>query len=205
MQTLKNQPTIVFVNGPARSGKDTFGTAMVDAFGSRRVYLTKMAKQLKERTHALYGLTNWIDRELAPHDAFEDVKDEPNHWFMGITPRQAYIGVSELYMKAVHGQDVWGRMLLRDILECPHEPELVVITDSGFAAEAVPTIKHFGADNCILVRLRRHGFTFAGDSRSYIELPGVQTFDIPSETVDQLREEAIGLGKSLLSARAFCQ
>jgi len=201
---MHTKPIIVFVNGPARSGKDTFGTAMVDAFGSRRVYLTKMAKALKERTHALYGLTGWIERDVLPaHDAFEDVKDAPNACFLGLTPRQAYIAVSERYMKPLHGQDVWGRMLLRDIQECPHEPEIVVITDSGFAAEALPTINHFGAERCILVRLRRHGFTFEGDSRGYIELPGVNTYDIPSETVDQLREEAIGLGKSLLSMAQF--
>ena len=36
----------------------------------------------------------------------------------------------------------------------------------------------FGNENAILIRLRRDGCTYEGDSRSYIELPDVHTVDI---------------------------
>jgi hypothetical protein len=39
-------------------------------------------------------------------------------------------------------------------------------------------VDRFGANNVLLVRLTRDGYTFAGDSRGYIELPGVRTVEM---------------------------
>jgi hypothetical protein len=158
---------IVFLNGPPRCGKDFAGQLLLLLDPGIRV--DKFARKLKEATHALYGMP-----ELA-HDAFEDRKDTPLPEFLALTPRQAYIAVSERYMKPMHGVDVFGRMLLKDLRSA--WTGTAVITDSGFAAEAKPLLEWAGPANCTLVRIHREGCTFEGDSRSYIDLP-VRTIDI---------------------------
>lgn len=160
---------IVFLNGPPRCGKDTAGNILQETAGYR---VAKFAEILKERTHALYG-------KNLPHGFFEQRKDEPVGFFLGATPRAAYIAVSERLMKPLHGEDIFGRLLLEHI-----RPMLalrltgVAITDSGFAAEAAPIVAWAGTAQCTLIRIHREGCTFAGDSRGYIELPGVRTVEV---------------------------
>ena len=58
-----------------------------------------------------------------------------------------------------------------------HYPSAFTITDSGFGPEALPIIKMFDPENCTLIRVRRDGCDFSGDSRSYVDLP-VKTIDV---------------------------
>lgn len=179
-----NTCPVIFLNGPPRCGKDTLAGHIVRAMPGFR--LCKFAKVLKERTHALYGKPD------LPHDAFEEVKDIPNEIFLGLSPREAYINVSERLMKPLHGNDVWGKILLNGMLE-QYSPALgYVISDSGFEEEALPIIDRFGAENCLLIRIAapKRGCTFMGDSRSYIELP-VRTLNFyNNETVEEFLREA---------------
>ena len=173
-------PAVIFLNGPPRAGKDTLANHLCRVLpGFRNV---KLSAVLKERTHALYGMP------YAPHDAFEAVKGEPHPEFMGLTPRQAYINVSEMLFKPAHGADVFGR-ILAEYMEAAAEGALLpgfVVSDSGFAAEAAPIVERFGAVNCQLVRIHAEGrgCSFAGDSRSFIELPGVRTADLHNDAPD---------------------
>lgn len=165
---------IVFFNGPPRSGKDTLAKALAIMAPAYRV--VKFAKILKERTHALYGLVD------LPHDFFESTKDIPQAAFMGLSPRQAYINVSERCMKPVHGDEVFGRLLLGEI-SFTEKGRGFLISDSGFAPEAMPIINHYGAENCLLVRIHAEdrGCSFSNDSRGYIELP-VETIDLQNNS-----------------------
>jgi hypothetical protein len=158
---------IILVNGPPGSGKDTLGKHLVERYPQFEI--AKFAWEIKERTHSLYG------RPELPHDHFEEVKDIPSGFFMGLTPRQAYIHVSEMYFKPVHGQEVFGNLLVKH-LTTRVMASGYVITDSGFESEAVPVLRHYGSENCILVRINGRG-TFSNDSRSYITLP-IETIDI---------------------------
>lgn len=181
---------ILLVNGPPRVGKDTLGELCVEHLfhedGNVSIFVEKFARILKERTHALYGYSEY------EHDHFEKVKDEPCDEFYGVTPRKAYQSVSENLMKPLHGESIFGTLLADDIDDMAHEmgsyPDLVVITDSGFHPEAREIIRRFhGGDNITLVRLHRKGCTFEGDTRGYIDLasegvPGVDlTNDGPKE------------------------
>lgn len=170
--TLGVQPgqRLVLVNGPPRSGKDTVGQ-LIEEF-AQGVYVTKMAKILKERTHALYGMPG------LPHDYFEANKEEAMKCFMWKSPRQAYIAVSETFFKPNHGLSVFGDLLLEEIKEQATNDSMVVVTDSGFAAEAWPLLDFYGTKNVLLIRLHRDGTSFEGDSRSYIDLPYVETLDL---------------------------
>lgn len=174
-------PAVIFVNGPPRAGKDTLANHLCGGFvGFRNV---KLSGVLKERTHALYGLVH--DGRPLPHDHFEACKDVELPSFMGLTPRAAYIGASERYWKPLHGDDVFGRLLVRD-MERGLWTRGFVVSDSGFAAEAAPIVERFGAANCLLIRVHAEGrgCTFAGDSRSFIGLRGVATADLWNDGTD---------------------
>lgn len=160
---------VVLVCGPPRSGKDTVGRALLRGIEDAEV--VKVAGALKLATHALYGISN------ATASAFESVKDEPRPEFFGRTPRQAYIEFSEKMVKPILGEQHFGRVLAQRIRALKHM-RVAVVTGSGFAAEAMPLVREFGADRMLLIHLHRNGCTFDGDSRSYIEIPDVRTIDI---------------------------
>lgn len=172
-------PYIIFLNGPPRSGKDTLAKHIVDtAPGFKQV---SFAAVLKRKTHALYGL----DPSL-PHDAFEATKDMPNEAFLGLSPRQAYINVSEQLMKPTHGQDIFGQFMLKDMMAELGTVKGYVISDSGFESEALPLLRTFGANRCMLIRIvaRKRGCSFKNDSRSYIELP-CQSYALQNEGTEE--------------------
>lgn len=193
---------VILVNGPPRSGKDEFGTALIVALQAekRPAIRAKFADELKCMTHRLY-----IGRPEPP-DAFESVKDTARPEFFGISPRRAYIAVSERLMKSVHGQDIFGRLLANNLrgFEKTAPNGFVVVTDSGFVEEAQVLISRFGEENVVLVRLYRPGVTFDGDSRSYIDLSDVQRVDINNDdTVPSLWKSAEILAELLVDGLAL--
>ena len=160
---------LVLLNGPPRCGKDTVGQMLVERLPGYRV--DKFARKLKDLCHCLYGICG------LPHSHYELCKDEPRAEFLGLSPRQVYIGLSERYFKPMHGLDVFGRMLLEDYRS--FDGPGLIITDCGFNDEVPPMIEHFGAASTLLVRLRRDGRDFSGDSRGYLLLDHmVQTLDL---------------------------
>jgi len=172
-------PHVIFLNGPPRCGKDTAGEIIEKAVAGAQTF--KLAHALKIGTHALFaGLRGTRAPQAAMNrghnraDMYEHSKGLPSEFFYGKTPREAYIAVSELLCKPLLGQDFFGRLVAYAIGQEPHCP-LWAITDSGFAHEAEPIIRAVGRENCTLVRVHRDGCTFAGDSRSYIDL------DVPTK------------------------
>lgn len=151
---------IILLNGPASSGKDFAADFIVNNFKYARK--DKFAKVLKERTHALYGFS-W-----RPHDYYEKVKEVPSDDFFGLSPRQAYINVSEIYFKPIYGKKIFGTILAQELDK--YEWEIVAISDSGFVEEAEVLIDKYGKENILLIRIEREGYTFKEDSRNYIDL-----------------------------------
>ena len=174
--TASRDVRIVFVNGPPRSGKDTVGQLIVQT-SPREVRLCKFATEVKERAHLAYRLFDKRTRRPAAADALEAVKDHPLPLLLGKTPREIYIAFSEAFMKPLHGDDIFGRLLLDRLkyeLACegglPEEKktEIIVITDSGFKEEAEVIVDHFGIGQCRFIHLCRSGCDFSGDSRGYV-------------------------------------
>jgi len=167
---------VVFVNGPPSSGKDTLAEYVVRKFpGFRQVKFSE-----------IYG------RPDLPHHAFETVKETPCDVFLGLSPREAYIEVSERYMKPTHGDEVFGRLLLDRMQNT--SGRAFIISDSGFASEAQPILRSVGASKCQLVRLyaEGRGCSFKGDSRTHIKLEGVQTTDIANNySIDEFYGRAM--------------
>lgn len=168
---------VIFLNGPPGCGKDYAGQAIARSYVAR-VHVDKFARVLKEATHALYGI--FIKGRPAPHDWFEQRKDEPASELFGLTPRQAYIAVSETYMKAQHGDRIFGELLLRNLKIDAASADLVVITDSGFRGEAEVLVEHYGPEACRVIQIERKGTSFDGDSRGWVDLSdlGVETIRV---------------------------
>jgi hypothetical protein len=155
---------LILLNGPPRCGKDTAGEILAKRIWRART--AKVSAELKRMTHRLYGVRGRQSSPFEPavyawHDHFEASKDEPRAEFLGLTPRKAYIAVSELLLKPLHGEDALGKMLARSI----HPEGVLIVTDSGFRAEAEPLVAM--AERAMLVHVHREGCTFDGDSRDY--------------------------------------
>lgn len=164
--TLLN--TLVLLNGPPRCGKDTIAMSVYTALRKHNLtaYKRKISKPLKDATHAAYGCH-------VRHDHFEHCKEEPNEIFFGLTPRQAYINMSELLLKPSHGDDIVGKMFIRSTKV--EEDHYMIISDCGFLSELEPIIEHYAT--VFLVRLHREGTNFDNDSRSYVYTGNNRVFE----------------------------
>lgn len=151
---------ILLLNGAPRSGKDS----IAEYLAGHGWHHGKFSKLLKERTHALYGMSHF------PYDYFEDTKDEILDEFYGITPRQAYINLSEMLMKPAHGDDIWVRMFIK-YLENVKE-DYIVVSDLGLQIEWETLIQHFGYDKLSVAMIYRAGCNFNNDSRDYVKVRG---------------------------------
>ena len=151
---------IILLNAPPGAGKDFAAQFLVK--NVRDCRLDKFARLLKERTHALYGFP---DRDFT---YYEYSKDIPSTDFLGLTPREAYIRVSETYFKPTHGNRVFGELLSKELNNIPEE--VIAISDSGFCEEAEVLIEKYGTNNVLLIKIHREGCDFSEDSRDYIEL-----------------------------------
>ncbi len=175
---------ILFLNGPPRSGKDTIAQYISETY--KNIIHVKMANHLKNIAHILAGLT---DIEI---DYFEDCKDYasvqlPYKVDKGdfYTPREWYMHVAENIIKPSLGDDYFGRMLLKTILkeEGKHfRSQLFVVSDSGFLCEAEPIIAHQNGEDCYNIQIRRDGYNFNHDSRSYWSHPQVSEYHIDNSS-----------------------
>lgn len=156
----------ILINGPPRAGKDTAGNYILAHIDE--AVKVKFSDPVKDGAHHAYGLDCSIDH-------YEDVKDIPNVDFLGLTPRQAYIDISEKFMKPRHDQYVYGNLAAGRILRSP--ASIFVIPDSGFQPETESVLEAIGNKNVLLIRTFRVGCDFSGDSRSYIN-PDCMTIDV---------------------------
>jgi hypothetical protein len=158
---------IIMFNGPPRAGKDTAGQICADLLGES-LTLVKFTEVVKAEAHRRLGL-------VCHPMAYEDLKDTPLPAFEGMTPREFYIRTSD-DMKRVHGPHVVARRLVEKLQSI--ETPLIVNTDVGYDFEGIALMRHVGRENTLLVRLHRTGKTFDADCRGWVDLPGVETYDV---------------------------
>lgn len=164
-------PKIILVNGPPRSGKDSLAAI----FGElRQAKPIKFADPLRKAVPAMFGMAPDVY-----HDLIENHKETPTDLLMGMSPREAQIWLSEEVMKPRFGKYVFGLVAANAIQAAPYI-DTWCFSDSGFTEEAEVIVEAFGAKNVALIKLEREGCTFAGDSRSYISLPGVTELTVPN-------------------------
>ena len=167
-----SSPKLVLLNGPRHCGKDTAAAYVAQEMNACHF---KFSSPIKEAVKTIFGLSS------AEVDYLESIKTTPTSLLLGKSYIDVQLSFSESWAKQFFCQDIFGHLALRRLRKITDttEEDLFVSSDSGFACEAWPSIlEFFGAANTLLVQIEREGKTFAGDSRSYIELPGVETVRI---------------------------
>lgn len=153
---------IILINAPPRAGKDTACNYLQDQIADMKHI--KFSKIIKDRAHALYGLN-------VSTEHFEDVKDESREEFYGLSPRQVYINLSQMLMKPSHGDDIWVRQLIEDIItsENLQKYKYYCVSDLGFDIEIEKIYEIFG-ENILVLKVFKDGKNFDKDSREYVKL-----------------------------------
>ena len=167
-----SSPKLVLLNGPRHCGKDTAAVYVAQEMNACHF---KFSFPIKEAVKTIFDLSS------AEVDYLESIKTTPTSLLLGKSYVDVQISFSESWAKQFFCQDIFGYLALRRLRKIANvtEEDIFVSSDSGFACEAWPAIlEFFGVDNTLLIRIERDGKTFAGDSRSYIEFPGVETVTI---------------------------
>ena len=167
LQHDKPLGTVVILNGPPGSGKDTLAEILAS-----ETSLTKMAfkDELYEITAKYFGVPydelveRASDRLLKETGWDRLVLDVVDNYSWMLTPREALIFVSERVYKPAHGEDYFGRAAVSRCID--RKAYHVVFSDGGFTSETEIIQKN--CENLYIFHLVRDGFTFEGDSRDYV-------------------------------------
>lgn len=192
-----NLPKYTFINGPPGSGNITLAELLCK--NDLQLYRESFANPIRDMMYAVFypeegPISFSFDlRHTEAKKAFMKVPDKSP-----MTNRAAMISFSECWMKPIFGEEIFGRLALARCKEQEDFYERFVFDDSGFAPEAQYIIStEGGPKDFLLLRLHREGSSFSGDSRSYIELPGVHTIDLTNNSSPDhmLSELELFLGK----------
>ena len=148
---------IILFNGPPYSGKDTIVDYFVNLYNPTFKHY-KLSTPLKE------GIASIFQLNKAQIKLLEDTKDIPNDLLMGLSYRQAQIWLSEEVMKPKFGKTIFGKIALNNM----SMPRVYLVSDSGFMEEAKTIVESLDRE-VILIRIKRPGYDFTNDSRSYWE------------------------------------
>lgn len=179
------QPKLILFNGPRHSGKDTAAIHCANEF---KAHHFKLSGPIKAAIKAMFDISDDCVAML------EGVKTTAVPLLFDKSYVDCQISFSEDWVKPLFGQYAFGylaaRHVLNNMLKNPDQ-ELYVCSDSGFAREAEPLIDVFKPENVLLVKIFREGKTFAGDSRSYIDLDGITTISITNDKDQSSYEQKI--------------
>lgn len=166
MTTINNKktfnfkkPLIILFNAPPRAGKDTV-LKMMDNLPYVHM---KFSGPLYKMIQSIFGLTDKFWENL-----YENHKEEPSEYLNGMSPRNAMIWGSENVIKPKFGKSHFGVVAKRSVeINVLEERPYFAFSDSGFSEEAGVLVEEYGAENVFLVRIKRPGYDFSNDSRSY--------------------------------------
>lgn len=153
---------VIILNGPPGVGKDTIAALLTN---HERTAVSRSFKEpMFNIALAMLGRERYSDFVLAYHNREE--KEKPHSFLNGKTCREFMIWISEDVIKPTFGKQHFGKLMADNIASVPEHID-VVVSDGGFKDELLPLI---GAGFDVhVIRLHRDGFTFAGDSRDYLE------------------------------------
>lgn len=162
--------SILFINGPAGSGKDTianhilkFKTFEYIPIKEKLSFKEPLIKLMLDFFKIDIGLEEFMNIYYT-----RETKELPTELLrVGdtiLSPRQALIHISENVIKPTFGKDTFGR-LMKDYINVLGSPNYV-FSDSGFLHEMIPLVER---QDCYLARISREGTSFKNDSRSYID------------------------------------
>lgn len=152
---MKDNYKVVLFNAPPEAGKDVAAKHCAKVFGMEH---KEFKGKLYDIVQCLYTLT---DEQLETLKLREN-KEVPSELLGGLSLRQAMINTSENIIKPNFSKSYFGDSLAKSINSD------TAVSDSGFVDELMRVVDKVGEANVLVVRIRRDGYTFDGDSRSYI-------------------------------------
>ncbi len=204
---MKLSNTVIILNAPPNSGKDTICAALCEATGA---YHREFKAHLYQCTAALFDVP--VD-ELRRLCGDRETKEVPHSWFKLdysgmcrlreaqdkvkprlcagalISPREALIYTSECVFKPAMGDDYFGKIAADNI-----DMNMgAIFSDGGFDEELIPILEKCGNLNVFVVQFTREGTSFAGDSRNYLNVPeGVPLLKTTNNgTIDDITQEIL--------------
>lgn len=162
---------VIILNAPPGSGKDELTKILCRILDAKH---HEFKKALYVEAFTYYGIegsdyTCFIDRDL---------KEAPDPRFGMISPRQGLIHVSEDVIKPKHGKDYFA---IRAAMELTNGWN--VFSDGGFNEETTCIADYIGPENLHIVQFSREGYSFEGDSRSYVDTPeGVNSIFLENDS-----------------------
>ena len=156
-----NSPQVIILNGPPGCGKDTIANRMDG----------HIPLSFKDELYTCVAKRYRLERDLVVKLCTDrETKEEPNVQFLGLTPREALIHVSEDIIKPSLGNSFFGKcvaanILLHDGAHFGCSAPRFVLSDGGFMTEIAPIAK---VATVTVIRLHRDGYDFTNDSRDYL-------------------------------------
>lgn len=174
-----NKPLVIMFNGPPRSGKDSACEIIMEHFPE--VHYAYFKEVLYKECAKILGLDFNFWASVCQNG---DLKDKPMLTLAAgetgavMTPRDILIYLAEKVLKPKYGKDFIARGTADTIVELiqfqreqSNEAAVIVVPDLGFDYE-IDTVRDMLPDaHVISVAVHRPGFTFEGDSRSYVKDP----------------------------------
>ena len=154
---------VIIMNGPPGVGKDTIASSLLKLGFANGIESFKAP--VFEIAESMLGMVGYARFKKAYND--RACKERPCDAFGGLSPRQLMIHISESVIKPLFGDEYFGKRMVESINNGYVNGEVVVVPDGGFGSEITPLLR--AGHGVIVVRLHRKGFTFEGDSRSYLE------------------------------------
>jgi len=187
---------VVILTGAAGSGKDTAAEAICE--GVLNAWEAKFSAPLKDLCCDLFGWDRErIDDDLGYKQSLAQYPDgrtvkygqEGLPW----TKRQLMQLVgTEMFRDMVH-EDIWARMLIRNLEKDNCPGDTWVISDCRFSNEYEVLKEAF--DEVLVVQLQRQDSPTAGDGHSseqgWQTIPADVTIFAHNGALDQIREEAV--------------
>lgn len=184
---------MIVLNGPPRSGKDTFLKLL------KAVFMDDLPTDKLVPFSYKWVLCEGVGKRYSIHpkviwdwNANTLTKDTPKKSLGGKSVRQCLIYESEEVIKKELGEDGVAlktfenvKSHIKEWLDNPIEDCVLVTPDGGFESEMLCAMKFFGIcrSDIFLIRFQRKGHTFEGDSRDFIASPNI-TIDNDGDKID---------------------
>lgn len=183
------QTKVIIFNGPPGSGKDH--ACLYLRHISDSIHHLEFKSKLIELTCAIYDIT--IKEFYSIYT--RELKELPSEIFNGLSPRQALIFVSEDVIKPKFGKDYMGVSATKRI----QQNKINAFSDGGFYEELEPVYNKVGAENMLIARIYRNGYTYEGDSRNYIKsFKDVNIIDINNNgTLEEFESKIMSIYKGI--------
>lgn len=199
-----NKPIVIMFNGPPRSGKDSACEIIMEHFPE--VHYAYFKEVLYRESAKILGLDFNFWASVCQNG---DLKDKPmlavaaGETGAVMTPRDILIYLAEKVLKPKYGKEFIARGtaetisdLIQHQREQSNEEAMIVVPDLGFDYE-IDTVRDMLPNvHVISVAVHRPGFTFEGDSRSYVKDPNFGLHNTGS--CEDLKHQVLRLFKNIV-------